>query len=58
MKEKDEKVEIGFNEALRRIAVTPKSAVSDRELIISKDVSYNKEIEATKMPPRPAKQKA
>jgi hypothetical protein len=58
MKEKDEKVEIGFNEALKRIANAPKSVASDRELIISKDVSYNKVQEATKKTPRPAKRRS
>jgi hypothetical protein len=56
MAEKETK-EIDFNEALRRIANTPKSVVSDKELIISKDVGYNAPNEATKKPPPPAKRK-
>ncbi len=57
MAEKNETIEIGFDEALRRIANTPKSAVSDKELIISKDVGYNAAKEATKKPPPPVKRR-
>lgn len=56
MAEKKETIEIGFDEALRRIAHTPKCVVSDNELIISKDVGYNAAKEATK-PPHPAKRR-
>ena len=57
MAEKKETTEIGFDEALRRIGHTPKNVVSDKELIISKDVGYNAAKEATRKPPPPAKRR-
>jgi hypothetical protein len=55
MNEKPVKVEIDFNEALRRIAHTPKDAVAERKKpLVNKDLKvYNAE-KAAKKPPSPA----
>lgn len=49
MEEKPEKPEVGFQEALRRIANTPKSVV---EKVVDKEKHGYNEKEAEKTPPR------
>lgn len=58
MNEKPVKVDIGFNEALRRIAKTPKDAVlvSDEKLVNAAKRPYNRKKVAAK-PPLPGSRK-
>jgi hypothetical protein len=58
MNEKPVKVEIDFNEALRRIAHTPKDVVVEQKKpLVNKDLKvYNTE-EATETPPPAAKRR-
>ncbi len=58
MKDKMVKPDIGFNEALQRIANTPKSAILDRHVEKTQSKDYNAGKEATKKPPPAAKRGA
>lgn len=50
MEEKPEKPDVGFQEALRRIANTPKNVVE--KVVNAEKRPYNGEKEAEKTPPR------
>ncbi|BCM25156.1 hypothetical protein [Methyloradius palustris] len=52
--ENKKELQIDFNEALRRIANTPKAVVSEEALKLTEKQKYNKK-EATKKLPLPAK---
>jgi hypothetical protein len=57
MNEKPLKVDIGFQEALRRIAKTPKNGIVNEKLVNQAPSVYN-EKKAAEKPPRPVKNKS
>lgn len=49
--EKTEKAQIGFHEALRRIANTPKDAIVQPKQVVNQDKEVYNDKEATERPP-------